>query len=199
MRTKTILAVVAAAFLGCGLLVQQSQAIVINQMTGNITFGGTVQLNSASADTATQVTAWHGIGGVGSPFVTSHDGQFSPAVTDGDPVAFATPWNFNSGAIPNFWSVDGFIFSLTSSAITSQIGGGVVVDGTGFVSGNGFTATPGSWHFTTQNPSANASFSFSAATGAVAQVPDGGSSVALLGIALAGVEAVRRKIRARKA
>jgi len=172
-------------------------------MTGNITFAGSVELNSSDANAATQVTAWHGLATGDKPQVQSHDGNFSPFVTNGDGVTFFAPWNFNSGPIPNFWSVDGFTFSLTSSSITpDQDPNSVTVDGTGFVSGNGFMATAGSWHFTTQNPSATdngiAKFSFSAATGAVAQVPDGGSSVALLGIALAGVEAVRRKIRARK-
>ena len=45
----------------------------------------------------------------------------------------------------------------------------------------------------TQNPSANGIFSFSAAGQAV---PDGGSAVAVLGLALVGVEVLRRKRKA---
>lgn len=198
MRSKTILAFFAAAVIACGLLVQQSQAV---QITGNITFAGGVELNSSNADLATAVLAWHGIAAGDKPQVQSRDGGFAGFVTAGDGVTFAAPWNFNSGAVPNFWSVDGFTFNLTASSVTPDLdANSVTVDGTGSVSGNGFMATPGSFHFTTQNPAAGspAVFSFSAASGFVAQVPDGGSSVALLGIALAGVEAVRRKIRARK-
>ena len=140
------------------------------------------------------VTGWHGLGAGGLPQVASHDGSFTGLVTDGDAVTIAFPWSFNSGAVPNFWQVDGFVFNLTSSSIMMQGGGSVTVAGTGTITGNGFDMTSGTWSFTTQNPSAHARFSFSAATGSV---PDGGSAVALLGIALVGIECLRRGLQAK--
>jgi len=140
------------------------------------------------------VTGWHGLGAGGLPQVQSHDGSFSGLVTDGDAVTIAFPWSFNSGAVPNFWTVDGFVFNLSSSSITMQGGGSVTVNGTGTISGNGFDLTSGTWSFTTQNPSAHARFSFSASGGTV---PDGGSAVALLGIALVGIECLRRGLQAK--
>jgi len=170
-----------------------AQAVPI---TGNITFFGTATLDTASAGTATKVTGWNGLGGVGSPFVAIADGNFLPFVTAGDAVTFAAPWSFNSGALAALWAVDGFTFDLISSSITSQGGSpaGVVVNGTGTLSGHGFTATQGSWSFTTQDPSAGipAKFTFSAAGGFV---PDGGSTVVLLGAALAGLGVVRRSLK----
>ena len=71
----------------------------------------------------------------------------------------------------------------------------MTVAGTGTISGNGFDVTSGTWNFTTQNPSAHARFSFSAASGGA--VPDGGSGVALLGIALVGIECLRRGLQAK--
>jgi VPDSG-CTERM motif len=189
---KTILAVLATAVLTCGLFCQHVQA---SQITGDITFVGSVNLNTKSASTATIVTDWHGLGAGGLPQVASHDGSFNGFVTDGDAVTIAFPWSFNSGAVPNFWSVDGFVFNLTSSSIIAQGAGAVTVNGTGTISGNGFNLTGGTWSFTTQNPSAHSKFSFSAATGGA--VPDGGSSVALLGIALVGIEGMRRSLRAK--
>jgi hypothetical protein len=186
--SKTIL---VTAIITCGLFCQHVQA---SQITGNITFTGTCTLNTGSAGTATMVTGWHGLGAGGLPQVMSHDGSFTGFVTDGDAVTIAFPWSFNSGAVPNFWSVDGFVFNLTSSSITMQGGGSVTVAGTGTISGNGFDMTSGTWNFTTQNPSAHARFSFSAATGSV---PDGGSAVALLGIALVGIECLRRGLQAK--
>jgi len=180
----------AAGLFSCGLFTQQVQAVAIK---GNITFTGTASLNANSANTATMVTGWHGFGLGGLPQVADHDGDFNGFVTDGDAVTIAFPWSFNSGAVPNFWSVDGFVFNLTSSSIIAQGSGSVTVAGTGTISGNGFGPTFGRWNFTTQNPSANSRFSFSAAGGAV---PDGGSGVALLGIALTGVEVLRRKLKA---
>jgi hypothetical protein len=189
--SKTILAVLVTAVITCGPFCQHVQA---TQITGNITFVGSVSLNTKSASNATIVTAWHGLGAGGLPQVASHDGGFDGFVGDGDAVTIAFPWSFNSGSVPNFWSVDGFVFNLSSSSITAQGGGAVTVNGTGTISGNGFDLTGGTWSFTTQNPSAHSKFSFSAATGSV---PDGGSAVALLGIALVGIEGLRRSLRAK--
>ncbi len=186
--SKTILVI---AIIAGGLFCQHVQAV---QITGNITFAGTCSLNTKSASTATMVTGWHGLGAGGLPQVASHDGSFNGSVTDGDAVTIAFPWSFNSGAVPNFWRVDGFVFNLTTSSVSMQGGGAVAVAGTGTISGNGFDQTSGSWSFTTQNPSAHSRFSFSASGGAV---PEGGSAVALLGIALVGIECLRRSLPAK--
>ena len=175
----------AIGFISCALFSEQAQATPI---TGGITFFGTVTLDG-DANTATMVTAYLGLGGTGSPFVASADGSFTGLA--GFAATFAVPWSFNSGPVANFWSVDGFVFNLIASSITVQAGGSLIVDGTGTITGPGFDATAGSWHFTTQNPSAEGVFSFSGATGAV---PDGGSAVALLGLALVGIEVLRRKL-----
>src|SRR4029077_3143036 len=119
--SKTILVI---AIIACGLFCQQVQAV---QITGNITFTGTCSLNAKSSNTATMVTSWHGLGAGGLPQVASHDGAFNGIVTDGDAVTIAFPWSFNSGAVPNFWRVDGFVFDLTSSSIIMQSGGSVTV------------------------------------------------------------------------
>jgi hypothetical protein len=195
--TKTILAVLATGMISCALFSQQAQA---GEITGTITFGGSVNLNTNSAGTATAVTGWHGFGGVGNPLVVDSDGDFLTYTTPGiSGAVFATPWNFNSGPVANFWSVGGFTFNLTASSIFSQGGNpaGVVVTGYGWITGNGFDATYGVWSFSTQDPSAGqpARFSFSAASGST---PDSGSTVALLGLALVGVEALRRRMRTAK-
>jgi hypothetical protein len=186
--SKTILVI---AVIAGGLFCQHVQAVPIS---GNITFAGTCSLNTKSASTATMVTGWHGLGTGGLPQVASHDGSFNGFVTDGDAVTIAFPWSFNSGAVPNFWRVDGFVFNLTTSSVSTQGAGAVTVNGAGTISGNGFDLTSGTWSFTTQNPSAHSRFSFSAASGSV---PEGGSAVALLGIALVGIECLRRSLPAK--
>ena len=63
--------------------------------------------------------------------------------------------------------------------------------GEGTISGNNFDPTAGTWHFTTQDPANNQGlFSFSAQ---INVVPDGGSTVALLGAALFAVGALRAR------
>jgi hypothetical protein len=203
---KTILAVLATGMISCALFSQQAQADpqTLGPVTGSITFGGSVELDTASAGNATAVTAWHGFGGIGAPVVVDRDGSFA-LVNVLAPVAFATPpWYFFTGPgnplapgpIVNFWSVGGFSFELTASSIFAQGGNpaGVIVTGYGWITGNGFDATYGTWSFSTQDPGVGqpARFSFSAASGAV---PDSGSTVAFLGLALVGVEALRRRMR----
>jgi hypothetical protein len=197
--SKTIPALWVIGLVSCGLFGQQAQAAPV---TGNITFTGTVSLDTASAGTATMVilNGWHGLAPGGLPQVQFGDGSFDTTpghfVTPGDGVTFASPWSFNSGAIPNFWSVDGFTFDLTSSAIPPgmQTANAVAVNGIGTISGNGFDPTPGTWSFTTQNPAAEAQFSFSASGSAVPE----SSTVALLmtgALGLAGMHCLGRKRR----
>lgn len=139
------------------------------------------------------VTAWHGLAPGDKPQVQGADGDFATFVTPGDGVTFNAPWSFNSGAIPSFWSVDGFTFDLTTSSIFTQTANAVTIDGVGTITGNGFDPTPGTWHFTTQNPAADSLFSFSAA--AADPVPEG-STVALFtagALGLAGMRFLSKK------
>jgi hypothetical protein len=187
---KTISAFCVIGLLSCGLFSQQAQAA--GPITGSITFTGTVSLDTASAGSATMVTAWHGLALGDKPQVQGDDGSFTAFVTPGDGVTFHASWSFTSGAVSSFWAVDGFTFDLTSSAIFTQGAGSVTVDGIGTISGNGFDPTAGTWHFTTQDPSAESLFSFSASGAAVPE----NSTVALLTIGalgLAGVHFLGRK------
>ncbi|MHB9010078.1 MAG: hypothetical protein ACYDC1_24465, partial [Limisphaerales bacterium] len=166
MRIKSI----AAASALVALVGFSTSALAI-PISGNLTFSGSVQLDTTSAGTATEVIAWS------NTKVEARDGDFAPYMNQNDLVAFTAPWTFDSGPLPNFWSVGGFTFDLTSSAIEDQFTtasgkGFVSVVGSGVVSGYSFDSTPGTWSFTTQDPSAGtpATFSFSASTA----VPDGG-------------------------
>jgi hypothetical protein len=90
------------------------------------------------------------------------------------------------------WSVAGFTFDLLSSTVVTHTSGFLSIEGAGIVSGNGFDPTAMTWSFTSQNKGGS-TFSFSG-TGATV-VPDGGSALALLGVALVGIELLRRKLR----
>lgn len=163
-------------------------------ISGDITFPGGVTLDTDSAGTATEVTAWTGAGGVGSPVVISADGSFS-GIAGGTAASFTAPWFFNSGAVADLWSVGGFTFDLTSSKIVFQGGNpaGVLVDGIGTVSGPGLSSTPMDWSFSVSDPSASttygAIFSFQAAGGSV---PDGGTTAMLLGTGILGLGLLKK-------
>lgn len=187
--SKTMLVALATGLISCALFTSRTQAVPIN---GSINFAGGVELDTGTVNTATEVISWLDQNGH-LPTVDSRDGDFT-IVPDGSTTTFHAPWTFTSGTVPSFWTVGGFTFDLAESHIVVQGGGFLDVAGEGFVSGNGFTATFMEWRFTTQDPPAGNPpvFSFSASTNSV---PDSGSTVALLGLVLVGVETLRRKIR----
>jgi hypothetical protein len=185
--SKTILMVVAVGLLSGGLCCQQAQATPI---TGDITFAGAVTLDSTSLSAATQVSAWN------LSLVTSSSGDLSMAAFT--PVSMTAPWIFNpSTATIPLWSVGGFTFDLMSSHIVTQTNFFLNITGVGTLSGAGFDPTPGTWSFTLSNAlgQPHNTFGFSSDT-AAGLVPDGGTTAALLGLALAGVEVLRRKFKA---
>ena len=195
---KKLSLMTALILVSAGFLSQQAHAQ--GPITGNITFAGSVTLDTNSVNTATEVVSggWHGPvssqNPSGLPQVQSADGTFaSQGVMTGDPTTFASPWTFNSGSVPAFWSVDGFTFDLSASHIVQQTGNGfLTVTGTGTVSHMGFLPSAGTFSFSSQDPSANSRFSFSAAS----SVPEPGTTglISAGGICLAGV-VLRRKLR----
>ena len=189
--SKTILAVLGTGLLSCALFGQQAQAALVN---GNINFAGSVTYDTQSLATATQVTTWFDVfHNAGFSNVTGGaTGDFA-GIAAGTQATMAQPWIFNpSTPTLALWRVGGFTFDLNSSTIVNQNATDLTIEGTGIVSGNGFDATPMNWMFTTQNAGGQnmQEFSFSANSNAV---PDGGSTVALLGLGLTCVWMIRRK------
>jgi hypothetical protein len=192
--SKTILAVLGTGLLSCAVFSQQAQAVSV---TGNINFAGSVQYDTTSLATATRVNTWFDVfHNAGFSNVTGGaTGDFA-GIPAGTQAAMGTPWIFNpSTPTPGLWSVAGFTFDLSSCTIENQDATDLTISGTGFVSGNGFDVTAMTWMFTSQNAGGQdmQEFSFSANSNSTG-VPDGGSAVALLGLGLAGIEALRRKL-----
>jgi hypothetical protein len=185
---KNIFKIVAAAAVAV-VLTQAAHAVPI---TGNIGFSGTANLNSTSANTATEVVSW-GTNMVGTAF----SGTFASfgSITAGQGVILASPWTFNSGVLNNFWTVGGFTFDLSSSSIFTQAGGLLYVVLTGTVTGNGFSASAFSGSISLQDPSANGQSAFTESL-SFGSVPDGATTVLLLGATLSGLALLKRKFNA---
>jgi hypothetical protein len=83
------------------------------------------------------------------------------------------------------------MFNLIASRVVFQGDGIIFVSGTCTITGHGFDPTAGTWNFSTQDDPSNGVSSFS---GGSESTPDGGATVALLGLALAGIEGIRRKL-----
>ena len=192
---NTILTLVGAAAILA--LAQTSNAIPI---TGSIGFSGNANLNSGTAATATTVTSWS------STTVLSDAGIIASLLPGGTSVTFAQPWNFTvSSLINNFWQVASVPigFDLQSFTFTRGTLGGnpyVAIAGTGLIhtTAAGGIYDPTLWDFsvTFQDPAsvpANQTFTFSASQHSV---PDGGTTVLLLGAALSGMALIKRKLTA---
>ena len=185
---KTILAVLATGLLSGGLFCQQAQAVSID---GYINFAGVVRYNTNSLLTAAKVTQWKNSVVLGA----ATTGDFATHTFNGEHVTMAHTWIFNpSTPTPALWRVGGFTFNLASSTIVSRTAFFLNIMGTGTVTGNGFDPTPGQWSFTStdSNGHTRSTFGFQSQTTA----PDGGATAALLGLALTGVEILRRKFKA---
>ena len=183
---KPLFASLAAIVVASGLALS-AQA---TQISGDIDFAGEVRFDTTSLATATMVTEWH------MAIVSGTSGDFS-SVANNTPVTFVTPYVFNPPTpYASLWTVGGFTFELVSSSIDLQTNKFLNISGEGFVSGNGFDRTPGTWTFTSNQSNGGTSQEFSfAANSTAVPTPDGGSAVALLGIALTAVGALRAKFQ----
>jgi len=184
MKTlKITLAALAATLMTCAFVPQADAALI----DGAITFSGGATYDTMSLATATRVNNFSDV------VVQSTEGDFS-SIAVGTSVTMGSPWIFSpSTPTPGLWTVGGFTYDLTSATVVFQSADFLSITGTGTISGNGFDPTPGMWNFTSQTPSANGIFSFSAGT-ATQGVPDGGTTVALLGLGLGAVELIRRRL-----
>jgi protein with PEP-CTERM/exosortase system signal len=181
-----------AVMLTCGVFVSHVQAVPI---TGQISFSGRVALNNTSLLAATKVNTWRTITNQNPGFCNAFgvDGSFTGMTG----LAAMSPWTFGvvlGGAQPTLWSIGGFTFNLSSSTVTMRNATDLVVTGIGIIHGGpGFDDTEGTWDFHLSNAGGrpHADFSFDSSADSV---PDGGSTVSLLGLALLGFTALRRKL-----
>jgi hypothetical protein len=195
MKLKTILKGGASLLVAFGLSAVAHAA----QIQGTIDFGGGVKFNDVSLPGSTGGYFTAGL-------VLDSTGDFSsvPAIPQITPVDFANDsagneWLWNSGPIDDFWQVGGFTFDLLASQeiTTANPNEALAVLGVGVISGNGFDPTPGVWAFVVTNAGGNdrnnASFTFQASN-RTQGVPDGGTTIALLGVSLLGLHGIRRKL-----
>ena len=193
MKFTTSLPKVAAVAAALTASAGSASAIMI---AGGITFNGGATLDNVEIEDATQVVSWS------RTRVDSASGDFAAAgLADGSLATFAPGWVFGSGQ-PMLWQSGGFTFNLSASSIELQSNSFLLVEGTGFIVGNGFDQTAGTFSFSTQENDVNGRFSFSAtgiATPQGTNVPDGGATIALLGLSLLGLQGARKAIAKRNA
>lgn len=96
--------------------------------------------------------------------------------------------------ISPLWALTSFPVSFDLLAVSSidETGTGLILTGTGTILALGYDPTPGTWSFSADQANASTLFTFSSQT--APSVPDGGTTVALLGFSLLGLHGLRRKL-----
>ena len=200
MKHNTIPKLGASLLVALGLTAAANAAAIV----GGISFaGGFIPQDSASAPVANLTSATQ-IAFV-NPGITigAGSGTFSiiPAFS---PVTMATPLVFVPPTLPggNLWSVTNgghtFTFAMTSMTVdpidlSASPLESMAIHGAGTVSYVGpagpFTPSNGTWVATFNTGGGTFSWSSSAAS-----TPDGGTTMALFGVSLLGLGAIRRKL-----
>lgn len=182
-------------------LMAPTLAAKADYISGSVNFssaaGAGIILKDSAENLTTNLGAAEGIMDWTFSEVEQGSGSFD-IVPDGTTVSFLQPWLFDSPfSVGPLWTIAGpqaFTFNLTSSTTVYQSPDFLAVRGTGVLTGNGYQDTPAEWWFTTQGAAADKKFSWSSAT---ISVPDGGSTVILLGGSLFGLFGLRRAFMGR--
>lgn len=199
MKTTLIplkLAGLALALSGFTLSVQA----IPTPITGAISFSGTSSMDGTSFVTATQFTSFENVF-VGAPSALSGD-YVGTAGADVTMTPFTWAPTTASTPINPLWSfaIGGLTYSFDLSVLHEDFASttGILLSGLGtaHITGTGVDKmdTSGNWSFSAQSLDL-ATFTFSSTTAAAPQhgVPDGGTTVVMLGSALLGLQLIRRK------
>ena len=197
MKNKMIkLTGVAVAVLGI------ASAAYANTITGAVGFSGnSLILNASTAAASTEVLSWGtqtAAGSINNGTTTTYSG--TPVGGLPAPFVFATggPGGpLTTVPISSFWTIGIYSFQLTSFNYNNGVSGqdldinmlGIVTDGLG---------DSGNWSgsFSTQNPnigSGSGGYTYTESL-SFGSVPDGGTTVLLLGAALSGLALLKRKL-----
>jgi hypothetical protein len=188
MTTKLIKFLIVPAVMAS--LSMSVQAIPI---TGQIDLTGTATADNSDFLAAHEFTSFSGVTVGGLPSGTYAGVADGQAVSMPSPVVFApTPnlpvsplWTFTIGATT-------YDFNLTSLSVGPISANSIQLDGSGTLQVTGYTDTPGSWILNASSYGSD-TFTFESSNTA-AGVPDGGTTVLLLGASLTGLALIKRRL-----
>ena len=190
MKNKIIKSLASFALMvGLAATVQATQITGSLDLKGNATLDNTSLLAAKAVNTFANVTA-------AGPGTLSYSG-----IADGTSVSMpnALVWNPITVPVSSLWTltVSGVTYSFDLLTLNADFQGGKALNlsGTGTLKITGFDDTPGVFSFSIASSAGsaeNATFGFSASNSA--QVPDGGTTVMLMGAALSGLALLRRKL-----
>lgn len=193
---KAVLATLAVALLGCGVLCEQAQAIPL-PINGSVQFFGSATPSGSSPGTPVSVhfnNPWHTLNGLGiyagvpsgvtatfNDFTFTGDGSLATLGGPDTPL-----WNFSFGGITYSFDLMHLSNGHTEPGSMSFSGDGIA-HATGFADTFAMVALQGS--------GTNFAFQISTSTTTgIGNVPESGTTLALFGIALVGIVMLRRQL-----
>lgn len=191
MLKRRVGIILLLAALGTGIGTSTAEAVAI---TGSIGFAGGIEpVGDWSTVNAIDITGNQAL--VLCNIVTPCDGAFAVLNDLDTEIAVYNDFSFAGGVTP-LWSVDGFSFNLTSITNIERATNGVVLAGFGTLLGPaGFDPTAAVWSFSADET--DVEFRFSSTAAATPTVPDGGTTVMLLGLGMLGLASARRRFARR--
>jgi hypothetical protein len=189
----------AAAVCAAVLAGTSALAIPVTEFSGSITFSAT---GVTTDNPILQDDTKFSLAGVTTATTT---GTYSTLGVNDEAVSF-TGFTFTgpgaAATVIPLWTFDvgQTVFGFDATSVTAQwvntVGssGEWIISGTGMASISGYTDTPGTWTVNLSD-SGNLAVAFDATADASPTVPDGGTTVTLLGGAFLGLGLFRRKFR----
>ena len=191
MKNKNIIKVCVAIAIG----LMTSVGALAAPLNGDIDFSGSGTLNNTGAADATSITF-----GAGAVTVAAGTGDYS-GITVGTTATFNV-LDFNTvgftGNLPinNLWSVnyggETFTFDLERITVNSAVSASVlVIEGWGTADSTDASQDSWSAFFSLSTSGSGTSITFSSTT----EVPDSGTTTALLGLSMLGLAGAARRLR----
>jgi hypothetical protein len=195
MKQITKLAMTASAAIIASVLL--APAVWANEITGSIGFGSLGVNISGGSGTLASASSFT----LNDPFLTTETGIYT-AVPILTPVTFSG-FQFNppQASVDPLWTfmVGAITYSFDATSVTSFFDSTLDqwdIGGNGIAMVTGFSATPGIWNVNLSQSGASIVFDSSEASSpTVPTVPDGGSTMLLLGGGFIGLAGVARKMR----
>jgi hypothetical protein len=190
MNMKTRLALTTTATILAALL---APALHASEITGSIGFGSLGVNITGGTDLASSTSFT-----LNSPFITTETGVYTG-------VAPLTPITFNGfefnppvASVNPLWTftIGGLNYSFDATSVTSSFNSTLDewdIGGNGVAMITGYDATPGTWNLNLAQSGATIVFDSSAAESP--SVPDGGSTLMLLGGGFVGLAGFARKLQ----
>jgi hypothetical protein len=192
--TKTTKIALSAVAAGAVALSVGSQSALASTINGSVSFSGSVTpftgSNGSGTQTSSYLTAGSVVFGLTTESASGGNGSFI-GVLPGTPVTMISDLNVNPPGLPsplnqNLWSVDGFTFVLTGLTESDLSANTMQLNGTGTM-GDGVAADSNTGTWVATFTSGSGTFSWNSSS--TANVPEGGTSVLLLGLGLTALGA----------